>query len=816
MTTNTRLATHIEDDADAVFVDRYIDEPDRFQAVIGSLTTRARTVVHQSRVRDISGFLSIGGGHLLSLKGCGVNIAQEILATRDIVAILILQSARIDQQVTSRQLTDWLAGRSSDSLTVAKWAHARHSSLSRATPPDIPVLAVLGHHRTHRASAVGLPAEQSILRMTIPALFLCARTQPLWERASEEALGEIVKLPEDEWRLLDAKGVHKNDRCDVLLSMTLGYLLNIGVSTDALDAFVAAVAMLIRCVDGSAHGPSSEAACAQPIFGDREMALLRNFRLDSFGMPESLLAAIVNRKTQTWGDLATISERNVFSLSGLSVETLSRLRNLWHIHGYFRRASEGLTGLPLEAFASFGSMIEAFVDMVDGKPREKTVALGLMGCLEGRRWLLGELGSRLGISRERVRQIGKKRLNALASPLVAPALNRFWIAVTETLRISGGICSVGKLSERVAAVFEWEEKPDTRALESVLRLCVDLRVDKNAGTVCDPKVRCLHCNAAASWLESLFEKDHRTELGFADVVRHVVSRCKRKVDCLSYSESLSPTLDFARFLVSKIPTVVVDKEVVCHRDSPAARPGSRVRLVEELIRQAGRPMSLRDVLLEVRRVRPGDRTTERGIYALISESKDIVPLGGDVFRHQAFADAPLELVRKVESWLSEQLNGDVPCVSVVEAFDEFQNDCSSFGVASEVALYYWLRCSAASQLHFSRFPNVCLADSPEPRTETRRRVGNAGRTTRGARPINTALQEPGRLTVVHCGDVAIPKCEIRAARLIFSGMSHKEAAESLLLGTSEIDACMARLRAKLGVKNKLELFTRLREFGIVR
>ncbi len=69
---------------------------------------------------------------------------------------------------------------------------------------------------------------------------------------------------------------------------------------------------------------------------------------------------------------------------------------------------------------------------------------------------------------------------------------------------------------------------------------------------------------------------------------------------------------------------------------------------------------------------------------------------------------------------------------------------------------------------------------------------------------------------VNYGDVALTLRELDMAQLIFSGMTCQETANKLLLSKRTIDGCMAGLRAKLGVSNKLELFTRLKELGIVR
>ena len=82
--------------------------------------------------------------------------------------------------------------------------------------------------------------------------------------------------------------------------------------------------------------------------------------------------------------------------------------------------------------------------------------------------------------------------------------------------------------------------------------------------------------------------------------------------------------------------------------------------------------------------------------------------------------------------------------------------------------------------------------------------------------MDSARRKTNRLATVNYVDVDLTLRELDVAQLIFSGMTCQETANKLLLSKRTIDGCMAGLRAKLGVSNKLELFTRLKELGIVR
>ncbi len=82
--------------------------------------------------------------------------------------------------------------------------------------------------------------------------------------------------------------------------------------------------------------------------------------------------------------------------------------------------------------------------------------------------------------------------------------------------------------------------------------------------------------------------------------------------------------------------------------------------------------------------------------------------------------------------------------------------------------------------------------------------------------MNSVRRKRVKPATVSYGDVALTLRELDMAQLIFSGMTNKEAADTLLLSKRQIDWCMAGLRAKLGVKNRPELFARLRELGVIK
>ncbi len=363
-----------------------------------------------------------------------------------------------------------------------------------------------------------------------------------------------------------------------------------------------------------------------------------------------------------------------------------------------------------ESFANLSAMIETLVDRVCIVPREKTVLVGRLGLSGGRVLTLDELGTQLGVTRERVRQVEQRGLKALRSPTMAANLSDFWQAAREALANSCGVCSLEELAERLAQILEWDVRPDTQDLISVLRLSEDFDVDRKTRLVCDVRSACVRCDAVVSRLEELFAVGD-SERQLPQVLTLIRSGCARTAECHDYSQSLYLTASFLHFVASKTERIRVKDNVVYSRDACSARRGSLRYLAERILRDAGKPMCIRDIYGRMRELRPNDtRVTERSVRQLVEKSKVIMNWDRGTFLHSAFATIPLDFANMVESWLFDRLGNGVPFVCVAGAFAQFRTECHALCITSESALYNCLRHFGSPQLCYPRCPQVYLAD----------------------------------------------------------------------------------------------------------
>jgi hypothetical protein len=96
------------------------------------------------------------------------------------------------------------------------------------------------------------------------------------------------------------------------------------------------------------------------------------------------------------------------------LQGIKAIKHLWllkeHAFKFIKRISEGL---PTEAYSSFSNLADTFVRSIIKKDYHYSVVMGRLGFLDERKWTLEELGQRLNLTRERIRQIEKMYMPVL-------------------------------------------------------------------------------------------------------------------------------------------------------------------------------------------------------------------------------------------------------------------------------------------------------------------------------------------------------------------------------------------------------------------
>jgi len=213
--------------------------------------------------------------------------------------------------------------------------------------------------------------------------------------------------------------------------------------------------------------------------------------------------------------------------------------------------------------------------------------------------------------------------------------------------------------------------------------------------------------------ESLLDNQY-LEMPVQDLRRALAKGCEGPTGCDDGQGIPEFSDGYVRRLLSG--RCFVDDNTVYGLDSWRLRNGSRVQMVEGILRDAGRPMHFREVYDELRTSLPeGGRVTPNSVHATLSGADSVLLWDRGTFVYAGVVSIPEALLATIEAWLVDRLSGDVPFVCVTGAFAQFQEDCLRAGVTSETALYTCLRQSAHGGLVYPKYPQVYLADSFESR-----------------------------------------------------------------------------------------------------
>lgn len=549
-----------------------IDAHRVFQAIVDSLSVRSRHALAYGRIHSLDQFMDLHPDMMVGWPNTGSKTVAEIMNAR----------RRLGEQedLTKREGRSLCADQVSGVLGLPAEAIGRYSGRpllqKRAT---VPAKAV---------RAADELASWSVLKKTVPDLLSSEHqfADGLLVAVGQEPIVDVVDLPPDDWLRLCAAAIYKDDQFDVLFFLTLGYLAELRISAQSLDTLASALAAKAGCCRGDLRSGFTNRLSDVSIVSEAEIAPLRNLRIDSFDVPQEVLLTLASRDLVTWGDLVGLSERSVAEAYESPLCAVPLIRAMWRTKLFAQEAIDRVSGLPSACFAGFEPMMQAYIGLAAGTPRDRDLLERRLGLYQNRKWTLDELASLLGLTRERVRQVEQKLVKALRLSNKRMLLARFWMAADEVLRVSGGVCTFAELAEQIAAKLEWESHPPITPLVSLLQFCEHLHVDKQAELICDPSHSCCECEAIVSVLECQFAED-KSERATHQVVEELLAQCAQSEACPHLSQHLTMSEGFVRFVARKIDGIRVKDGVVYCRDTRSGRRGSRVQLVESVLNSGG-------------------------------------------------------------------------------------------------------------------------------------------------------------------------------------------------------------------------------------
>jgi len=190
-------------------------------------------------------------------------------------------------------------------------------------------------------------------------------------------------------------------------------------------------------------------------------------------------AAFARLRVRTIGQLLATRFVDLISQWNFGVVSLSRMeQELYRL--LFTSDADQREGLN---FSDFASMASSFVRRCLGPERIQSIVIGRLGLSDGRRVPLVVLGSRYGITRERIRQLADGGFEMLGRPAKLRRLNPFWAEVWAALGRPGRVRTVSALAKDLQTRLGWAKTPPVDALARLLSLHGRLRVDSRKRVV---------------------------------------------------------------------------------------------------------------------------------------------------------------------------------------------------------------------------------------------------------------------------------------------------------------------------------------------
>lgn len=319
----------------------------------------------------------------------------------------------------------------------------------------------------------------------------------------------------------------------------------------------------------------------------------------------------------------------------------------------------------------------------------------------------------MGISRQRVCQLVSAVMERAESSNEIQRLHPILVRVKSIVKEQGGVSSIGDLTRDVFGVGVDGKLLSTatdlmRTLlqstswqrEGLFLAEGDEVVDRRRPPL-SPRLSAITCEIAAGAADEKIS-DELWSIGRNQLKKALEERVEADGD----------------LGVSRVSDLLLDGVIANCRDklkqngdrvySPALwalQHGDLNSVIGATLERFGRPAHYREVGSEVRKWRCD--FTDMQAHTYLSSCENALLWDRGTFVHRRSIEPPLSLIHDVEEWLSNVLaDEELPFVSVLGAFSNFESRCRRAGITSEIALYTCLRMSASRSLVYPRIPTI--------------------------------------------------------------------------------------------------------------
>jgi Sigma-70, region 4 len=562
-----------------------------------------------------------------------------------------------------------------------------------------------------------LPPDSVLLR-TLPDVLALSEgeSDQIWDAFGRLSMDDLG-LAETALMAMRRPYLCAQDSLELLLSSSIDYLHSLFLSDPSFDALLEAVIAEISARVGHEVHPRLDLLSSRPFisgvangFAALPLTTILGTRLSVPYFEDEGLRHI--------RDLANVSENSLFRSAGFGAPAIRAARLCWSLREEL--AWLGAIGDLPEGIGPSSSLSEEVqralsASTPEGRSRKAhrravRVLLQRLGVESGSPMTLEEVGRAHGLTRERIRQIEAKTIDAVdltefMAELVPLRRDVFCIVAAK-----GWGMLTADLSRELAESRGWAEAPFPGAMTAVAAMLPECSSESDQEVILLSAADCRDCSVLTGVLEEVRVAD------CAVPIEEVLSRLadaasSARPECTACAEQ-EPRV-FAALLASALDGQV---DLVRNVDGwllppgkLGRRPNSLAFRARETLRRAGRGMHFTELAELLAANSPADvQPKPRNVYAALDRDPEVVSWDTGSFIHKECMPFPYAVIRMIEDWLLERLAGPTapPMLSVHGVHERFRPDCESHDVPSELALYSLLRLSNEPGLVYPRYPRI--------------------------------------------------------------------------------------------------------------
>ncbi|EKD55842.1 MAG: hypothetical protein ACD_59C00024G0007 [uncultured bacterium] len=410
-----------------------------------------------------------------------------------------------------------------------------------------------------------------------------------------------------------------------------------------------------------------------------------------------------------WRDVINISEKALIIEHGFSLNILKIIYSIWILKNYaIKFKNELSTGISSYLYSDFSKLIHDFFQNITHNERKTLILSFRFGIIDGKRWTLEDIGQHENLSRERVRQIENKYLDALVHQS-SERLKRLWVTINYIINSFGGACSINELASELAKHWKWPTIPSDEAIISIASLSSEyIILHDPINCIILPEHRCLYCSKIENLLIKAIENQPDGMLLYEDANRVMQKFCQhlpcKNESLINYSNG------YIRFIANDFKA----DDIALYSEYAWALKYEKkgTFLVETLFHDVGKPLHFKEALDIINDKRPiNEQFSERNFRGYIERVENLLLWDRGQYIHKNNIRIPFELINKIEIDLIQRLSENIPLISIYGIFEFYMSDLKEKNILSPIALYSCLKLLNNKVLAYLQYPYVTTRKS---------------------------------------------------------------------------------------------------------